>query len=284
MTDRSNPLERDGENLLQSALATAFGPVPSVRRSQPAQPSPAPAPPPPAAGDSTSADVDLSSSVSTDDSWKSEYDSQVQSWRAQSAEAREKSERERARWEEIRARERQEGGSRHRQVEEAPEPSPADVRDLVSGEHEGTGEESKASSQKWSDVPSDLASSYPSISFPSPSRPTSPSHSHPRRTHPQPTSHAYHADPQSTHSPDAGPVPTSATLAIFDSSLSIQTRLGALISSLGINLVLPFVNGVMLGFGEIFAKNIVAGWLGWKSPGSGIANVGIRSTAVPGRR
>lgn len=118
-----------------SALATAFSP-PTVRRSQPAQPSPAPAPPP-AAGDSTPTDVDLSSSVSTDGSWKSEYDSQVQSWRAQSAEAREKSERERARWEEIRAREKQEGGSRHRQtVEEAAEPSPADVRDLVSGEHE----------------------------------------------------------------------------------------------------------------------------------------------------
>jgi hypothetical protein len=34
----------------------------------------------------------------------------------------------------------------------------------------------------------------------------------------------------------------------------------------------------MLGFGEIFAKNIIVGWLGWKVPGSGVANVGVKST------
>lgn len=151
--------------------------------------------------------------------------------------------------------------------------------------HRSTGDESKASSQKWSDVPSDLASSYPSMSFPSPSRPTSPTPSHSHRMHPQPATHQpHHTDPQATHNaPSAALVPTSATLAIFDSSLSIQTRLGALMSSLGINLLLPFVNGVMLGFGEIFAKNVVVGWLGWKLPGSGVANVGVRSTAG-GRR
>jgi hypothetical protein len=185
-----------------------------------------------------------SSSGSTDDSWKLEYEAQVRSWRAESAEAREKAERERARWEEIRAR----------------------------------GDQSKASSQKWSDIPSDLASSYPSLSFPSPSRPTSPIHSHSHRTHPQPTTHRADDPTAQPDSQSVAPIPTSATLAIFDSNLSIQTRLGALISSLGINLLLPFVNGVMLGFGEIFAKNIVVGWLGWKLPGSGVANVGIRPT------
>lgn len=181
----------------------------------------------------------------------------MQSWRAQSAEAREKAERERARWEEIRARERQEGGSGDRKVRETAEltPSPVDVRD----------------------------SSYSSLSFPSPSCPTSPSHSHRTRLQPTPH-HAHHTNPQATRpSPNVAPVATSTSLAIFDSNLSIQTRLGALISSLGINLVLPFVNGVMLGFGEIFAKNIVTGWLGWKLPGSGIANVGIRSS-TSGRR
>lgn len=144
---------------------------------------------------------------------------------------------------------------------------------------QSTGDDSKASSQKWSDVPSDLASSYPSLSFPSPSRPTSPTHS---RTHTKPTTHHHdHTDPQATHdSPRAATVSTSATLAIFDSSLPIQTRLGALISSLGINLLLPFVNGVMLGFGEIFAKNIVVGWLGWKLPGSAVVNVGVRSSTL----
>jgi len=39
----------------------------------------------------------------------------------------------------------------------------------------------------------------------------------------------------------------------------------AFASSLAINLFLPFVNGVMLGFGEVFAKNLMLGWLGWGS-------------------
>jgi hypothetical protein len=34
----------------------------------------------------------------------------------------------------------------------------------------------------------------------------------------------------------------------------------------------------MLGFGEIFAKNVVFGWLGWKIPGSSVANVGVKPT------
>ncbi len=65
----------------------------------------------------------------------------------------------------------------------------------------------------------------------------------------------------------------SATLAIFDPSLSPQTRVKALFSSLAINLLLPFINGVMLGFGEIFAKNIVLEW--WR-PGSTVTQTGIR--------
>jgi hypothetical protein len=36
-----------------------------------------------------------------------------------------------------------------------------------------------------------------------------------------------------------------------------------LVSSLSINMLLPFVNGVMLGFGEIFAKTVIVEWLGW---------------------
>jgi len=69
--------------------------------------------------------------------------------------------------------------------------------------------------------------------------------------------------------------PKSVTLAIFDSSLSTRTRVLAFASALTVNLLLPFVNGVMLGFGEIFAKNVVMGWLGWSAPA---ANVGLRST------
>lgn len=65
----------------------------------------------------------------------------------------------------------------------------------------------------------------------------------------------------------------AVTLAVFDDTLPARSRFYALISSLSINLVLPFVNGVMLGFGEIFAKTVIVGWLGW---GPSVAtNVGL---------
>jgi hypothetical protein len=73
--------------------------------------------------------------------------------------------------------------------------------------------------------------------------------------------HSHHNTPSQT-----------ATLAVFDSTLSTRTRLKAFASSLAINLLLPFVNGVMLGFGEIFAKDIV---LKWFRSGSTAAAVGI---------
>ena len=45
-------------------------------------------------------------------------------------------------------------------------------------------------------------------------------------------------------------------------------------------MLLPFINGVMLGFGEIFAKEVVIGWFGWKTPGSTAANVGVRTRGL----
>jgi hypothetical protein len=88
-------------------------------------------------------DPSLSPSSASDESWKSEYESNVQSWRAQSAEAREKAEKERAKWEEIRALEKEQGwsgttttGKVDSGVPVVPEPSPADVRVLVTGEQE----------------------------------------------------------------------------------------------------------------------------------------------------
>ena len=49
--------------------------------------------------------TESTTSMSSDDSWKREYEKQVQSWRAQSAEAREKAEKGRVQWEAIRAEE-----------------------------------------------------------------------------------------------------------------------------------------------------------------------------------
>jgi hypothetical protein len=65
------------------------------------------------------------------------------------------------------------------------------------------------------------------------------------------------------------------------------------IAVLGINLVLPFINGVMLGFGEIFAREVVRvgklvyrgerGLFGWRrrggsddfAGGRGVTSVGL---------
>lgn len=38
----------------------------------------------------------------------------------------------------------------------------------------------------------------------------------------------------------------------------------------GINIVLPFVNGVMLGFGEIFAREVVRTGRQWWNAGLGL--------------
>lgn len=61
----------------------------------------------------------------------------------------------------------------------------------------------------------------------------------------------------------------SLTLAAFNpySSIPLSRRLALISGSVFINLGLPFLNGVMLGFGEIFARVVVA-------PALGITGVG----------
>lgn len=130
-----------------------------------------------------------------------------------------------------------------------------------------------------------MASSYPSLNYPSdPHSPSSPQRQRLLHREPLHDHHAHHHHhPHRHHEPQK----TTATAAIFDSQLSTKTRVLAVLSSLAINMLLPFVNGVMLGFGEIFAKTVVVGWLGWKVPGAGVANVGVRSPArgtAEGRR
>jgi len=222
------------------------------------------------------------------DTWKAEYEAQVHSWRAQSAEAREKAEKERLKWESVRAIEKEEATKRKaagianeppkpivHPVEESSNITSADTThassNTVSSETDSghitasstqvepvvetplsRQDTATEESQKWEDVPS-LTSSFPSMSFPE----------HGEQTPPH-----RHAAPQ--------PAPVSLTSAIFDTSLSRRTRLTAFFSSLAVNLLLPFVNGVMLGFGEIFAKNVLLGWLGHLKPGSVATAVGIR--------
>ncbi|KAJ6494763.1 hypothetical protein C8R47DRAFT_1069750 [Mycena vitilis] len=283
-------LSEDDSDPLAAALSHAFSSSPSLR------PDPQNSTQLGAASASSTTDETSVSTDSLDTSSQSEYESQVESWRAQSAEARQKAEKERARWEAIRAAEKQEaalrkaatpadsgaggeilsdhwetvgGTSNAQEVLRPPTPSPVDSRNLVTGEPQkdekpppapsvqDTGDES----QKWEDV-SDPTSSFPSMSFPD------------RTNTPSP------------HPAESAPI-ESATLAIFDPSLSTRTRVTALFSSLAINLLLPFVNGVMLGFGEIFAKNIVLEYFGWRPlsrPGSVAASAGLGATSRPSER
>ena len=97
---------------------------------------------------------------SAEDVWKEEYEAHVTEWRRRSAEQRQKAEETRAEWEAIREQEHKEGklrqsvlsesahstsgwekvsaGSAAPSVAALPEsPSPADGRDLVTGEGEG---------------------------------------------------------------------------------------------------------------------------------------------------
>ena len=129
---------------------------------------------------------------------------------------------------------------------------------------------------KWEDIhssdPDSLASSYPSLSFPS--DPHSPSSSAPHALPPH-AHHHHHGHPH-PHGPEHAPEPRreapSTTQAVFDTSLSPRTRVLALVASLAVNIGLPFINGVMLGFGEIFAKEVLVVWFGWGKRSSSTQN------------
>ncbi|OAX41192.1 hypothetical protein K503DRAFT_767921 [Rhizopogon vinicolor AM-OR11-026] len=304
MTDTS-PIEQSDEHLLQSALETAFQPADIPKSATTAPTAPAPSSDAPA----TISDVIEASGSFEEDAWKAEYEAQVDEWRAQSADARAKAEHERARWEQIRKREAEERQALGQEPENwdalgshitssfaaasevlasssasLASPSPAHSKDLTSGEQQGPSSHHHASqhlktdsgspSQKWEHIDSSPTSSYPSMSFPELSIPSSPSP--PRAALPPTTGHGqpeeeHHAKPKSTT------VPPSTIPSLLDGTLAPRTRMCLLLSSLAINLFLPFVNGVMLGFGEIFAKNVLVGWIGWRTQsGHTAAKVGIR--------
>jgi hypothetical protein len=115
-------------------------------------------------------------------------------------------------------------------------------------------------------------------------------HSHPQ-AHPQHTSASPGTGdaPVSHNAPPAAPPSLTLSLFTLPSSLSVSR----VIAVLGINLVLPFINGVMLGFGEIFAREVVRvgklvyrgerGLFGWRrrggsddfAGGRGVTSVGL---------
>ncbi|KAI9000545.1 hypothetical protein BD414DRAFT_387346, partial [Trametes punicea] len=326
----SEHLNREEEDLLQSALSTAFRPAPLPRQSAALEPMPEPASGPSTAAESVSESQPepvavIGEAESTENAWKEEYEAHVAEWRKRSAEQRQKAEETRAKWEAIRAKEREEGKGRESVLSfrehgwenlsssvttaatAAESPSPADARDLVTGEGQGghskeylesvlpgahastsstppenensqpTSEPESSKQEKWDDMTSSVTSSFPSMSFPS--DPHSPSSSARRDLAPPPHHHHHdhahgpgHLHGQHHHHHYEGPEGVkTATLSVFDTSLSTKTRALALLSSVAINVLLPFVNGVMLGFGEIFAKNVVVRWIGWRVPGTASA-------------
>ncbi|KAJ4476216.1 hypothetical protein J3R30DRAFT_3764178 [Lentinula aciculospora] len=259
------------ESLLEAALTESFTPPPSRRQSKivPALASNSPK----TETNQTPTEAFGGPETIPEDAWKNEYEEQVKTWRLQSAEAREKAERERAKWEALREAEKSEGVpppppfSLQKPPAEPKiipaSPSPADFRDLVTSETPRATSHSRQltseDSQKWEHLPSEVTSSLPSMSFPE---------------------DLGHEEVKAAPSQPPPTAPTSATLSVFDTSLSTSTRVKAFASALAINLLLPFVNGVMLGFGEIFAKNVVLGWLGWRTaaPGSTAASLGLRKS------
>lgn len=61
--------------------------------------------------------------------------------------------------------------------------------------------------------------------------------------------------------------PPSLTLSLF--STPSHLSFARVVPVLGINMLLPFVNGVMLGFGEIFAREVIkVGKIWWREGGS----------------
>ncbi|WFD43327.1 hypothetical protein MPSI1_001988 [Malassezia psittaci] len=65
---------------------------------------------------------------------------------------------------------------------------------------------------------------------------------------------------------DPAPTGELTLAAVCAPNLSLTRRLVLLSASVAINVGLPFINGVFLGFGEIFARAFVAPWLGLAPP------------------
>ncbi|KAH9003001.1 hypothetical protein EDB86DRAFT_3063026 [Lactarius hatsudake] len=320
MTDHhKGPLSSEDEDIL-AALVDPFSVpnLPRVSPFQPTNPAAAEAAPPEPSEPLAPTSPESSVSPAEFEAWKTEYESQVAKWRRDNATARMRAEAERARWEERRAQEEEQqqqqqdthaseasvelGGTgisaseweavSHRSTlassDGHPTPVPPARGGPASGEHHAhppqppsadaqTAHRPPAAagavvdptgSPNWENVPSSPTSSFPSMSFPEPSRPHSPEHT-------------THVSRVAAPAP-APPAAASATLAVFDDTLPKHKRVLALITSLSVNMLLPFVNGVMLGFGEIFAKTVVVGWLGW---GPAVAtNVGLGAPSASKRR
>ncbi|KAG6374507.1 hypothetical protein JVT61DRAFT_4551 [Boletus reticuloceps] len=302
MAESSSLQSNDERQLLQAALEHPFEPTEVPLSFSTTSLSP---PPPPSVPilDPPSDPTPSEAPPAEDDNWQTSYASQVSEWRAQSASARTKAELARAKWEAIRAGEQAERRALGQPLESwdslgdhitastaaathaVSHSLSASVASLSSAEHVKhvesheqalQGKTDGSPTQPWEHLSSSQESSYPSMSFPEASVPQSPSHQQALLA-----STSASAPPHARLHPKADQKPTNvppSTLpSIMDNRVAPRTRLSLVLSSLSINLLLPFINGVMLGFGEIFAKDVIIGWFGWKTRhGSTAAGLGLR--------
>ncbi|GAA5910319.1 hypothetical protein JCM8208_006005 [Rhodotorula glutinis] len=122
------------------------------------------------------------------------------------------------------------------------------------------------------------STSTPAVSSPPPSAPVaqrSSSRSPSRSRSPSPLRLARRASGADDDDESAAPHKSadsapSLTLAIASAwhTAPWTRKMWAVLASVAINVGLPFVNGVMLGFGELFARNFIGVRLGWPLGGS----------------
>jgi len=96
--------------------------------------------------------------------------------------------------------------------------------------------------------------------------------------------------PHETSNPSSNPapIPPSITLSLFshlaDPHLTWPAKLACFGATLGINFLLPFINGVMLGFGEIAAREFLGAYLGWGPAGARYYRSGPDRQRPPARK
>ncbi|KAG8908342.1 hypothetical protein FRB99_007269 [Tulasnella sp. 403] len=284
-----------GTNVLKAGLSEAFSEpislpssVSDLTVSSGATP-PVPAPTTAASLEAGAPPAEGAVSEAESASWREEYDARVAEWRAQNAAARKKAEETREKYAAIRAEEERAAASTSKDVGRQPLPNdphrPPQGQPASSPPFSVSVPASDHEHDKWEDIPS-VASSFPSL--PSQmndghvltgedgaSRTTTNNENMPSSSVPDSGEEGPTEEKQKTSTAGVTGAAGGAAVArqqrpsvtprILDAGLPWKTRAFALVSSLAINMFLPFVNGVMLGFGEIFARNVIAPWFGWKS-------------------
>lgn len=251
-----------------------------------AAPRAAPAAPEPEAAEPVLADA-AAPELEVED-WKPSYEANLAVWEAEAAEARTKAEATRAKFEDAAAAEAKAAADERKQAasaakeataraerearlasalaEEPPRPHHKKAADTASKVREAwelvkdspTPTASAPASQTWEEI-SAPHSSVEDISASSPDRNVSEKHSTATGL-PVQTSGAVGAGAADNGGPTQ---PPSLTLSIFTNHGALTAR--RVLAPLGINLVLPFINGIMLGLGEITAREAVrVGRLWWR--------------------